>query len=528
MSIGRVQGPALKMLVDRERQIQKFKPVPYWELHMTAHKQRNIPAHHKTDKFWDKKEVSKIFAKIKKEKKATITNVSEKKFMQAPPTPFDLTTLQTESYKQFHITPKGTLGIAQTLYVAGYISYPRTSSQKLDPKLGFKKILKNLSKQKNYKKNAEELLTFKSLIPNNGKKSDPAHPALYPTGVTPKKLDDRQRKVYDLIVKRFMATFAPPAQRETVTAVLTVKNEPFIAKGTRTLTPGWHEFYAPYVKLDEVTLPALKENDQITIKKIEKIDKETSPPNRFNQSSIIRELEKRNLGTKATRADILDRLFQRGYIEGVQITASKFGIETIKALEAHTPTIVDEHLTREFEEEMKLIREGKHEQEKVLAKAKRVLIKLLKEFKVDEIKIGKKLIKAIEIQREVENTIGKCLKCKGTLKRMYSKKNKKYFIACDTYPDCELTFPLPSGALIKPTEKICTTCKHPVVLAIRKARRPQEVCIKPDCKSKKGSDITGEGETCNKCEKGSMVIRRSIYGQFLACDAFPKCRNIKK
>ena len=129
-----------------------------------------------------------------------------------------------------------------------------------------------------------------------------------------------------------MATFAEPAIRETMEVSLDVNKEIFIAKGTRTVEENWHVFYRPYVRLDEVKLPNMKEGDKVKIKKIDQIEKETQPPKRFNQSSIIKELEKRNLGTKATRADILDRLFQRGYIEGVQITVTKLGIETIKIL----------------------------------------------------------------------------------------------------------------------------------------------------------------------------------------------------
>ncbi|MEK6900467.1 MAG: DNA topoisomerase I, partial [Nanoarchaeota archaeon] len=329
MSIGRVQGPALHLLVEREKEIMSFKPEPFWRISFNGTYAKDlIEAWHKDDKIFDQEKVTKIFAKIKNAKEATISDTSAASRTQAPPTPFNLTDLQSESYALFKITPKETLAIAQNLYLAGVTSYPRTSSQQLDPKLGFRKILADLARQPYYQELAKKLLSEKELRPNNGKKDDPAHPAIYPTGQAPGNLKPKEQRIYDLIVKRFMATFAKPAVRETITATFDVKEEEFIAKGTRTLEENWHEFYKPYVKLEEVTLPKMKKGDKVAISKIEKHDEETQPPARYNQSSIIRELEKRNLGTKATRAEILDTLLRRGYAEGVKITATKLGLET--------------------------------------------------------------------------------------------------------------------------------------------------------------------------------------------------------
>jgi len=327
MSAGRVQGPALKLLVDREREIQSFVPEPFWQISLDGdYSEEKIEAWHVADKIFDKNKVDDILKNIEGSKEAKITGIKRTKRNQSPPTPFNLTDLQSESYAQFKITPKETLSLAQGLYLAGVTSYPRTSSQKLDPKLGFKKILTDLSKQPLYKELAGFLLKNKELKPNNGKKEDPAHPAIYPTGLVPGDLKPREMKVYDLIVKRFMATFAIAAVRETMNVKMDVNNELFAVKGTRTLEENWHIFYKPYLKIEEITLPDMKEGEFVNIKKIEKHDKETQPPKRFNQSSIIRELEKRNLGTKATRADILERLFQRGYVDGVKITVTKLGM----------------------------------------------------------------------------------------------------------------------------------------------------------------------------------------------------------
>ncbi|HLD00563.1 MAG TPA: DNA topoisomerase I, partial [Candidatus Nanoarchaeia archaeon] len=300
MSAGRVQGPALKLLVDREREIQQFKPEPFWQIRLDGdYKTNYIEAWHQADKIFDLKKVDKIMAVVSGAQEAVVTKVERSQRQQPPPNPFNLTTLQTEAYALFKLTPKDTLAIAQTLYLAGITSYPRTSSQILDPKLGFQKILADLSKQSAYKELCTALLKLKTLKPNNGKKTDPAHPAIYPTGLAPKELKSREQKIYDLIVKRFMATFGDAAVRETMEVSLDVKKEIFVTKGTRTVKENWHVLYKPYVRLEEVSLPEMKEKEVVTIKKIEKLDKETQPPKRFNQSSIIKELEKRNLGTKA-------------------------------------------------------------------------------------------------------------------------------------------------------------------------------------------------------------------------------------
>ena len=536
MSAGRVQGPALKLLVDREREIAAFKPEPYSEIILHGEFEKlAFEADHNLGKIFDPAVVQKIFSVVKGAKQAVVKDVKRTQREQMPPYHFDLTTLQAEGYAQFKITPKETLEIAQSLYLAGVTSYPRTSSQQLDPKLGFVKILTDLSRQMAYRDLCDELLKLKELKPNNGKKTDPAHPAIYPTGLTPNELNPKQQKIYDLIVKRFMATFAKPAVRETMEVGLDVHSELFIAKGTRTVDEQWHRFYKPYVKVDEVTLPGMKEKDIITVKDIVQENKETTPPNRYNQASIIKELEKRNLGTKATRADILDRLFDRGYIEGVQITVTQFGMRTIEVLEKYAATIVDQQLTADFEQEMDKIREGKEKQEKVLERAKKILIELLGDFKKKEKEIGKDLLGSLTEMREKQSYIGQCPGCSDG--KLVMKKGKfGMFIACDKYPDCKTTFKLPGGGLVKNSDKICTHCQHPMIIIIRKGKRPQEVCIYSGCSSK----VTAEEKTqyenieqqkvaepCPKCGK-NLVVRKSVYGQFLGCSGYPNCRYIGK
>ena len=481
LSTGRVQGPSLKILAEREIEINKFKSEPFWELESIG----DITSKHEKGMFWKEEEVKKIHNKIKKEKKAVVDSIKKSEFPQAPPFPFDLTSLQLEAYRSLRINPKDTLEIAQELYSASYISYPRTSSNQLPPSINIKKILTDLSKQKEYKELCEELLKENKLTPNNGKKQDPAHPAIHPTGVMPKKLDDRQSKIYDLIVRRTLASLAEPAKRETQTVKLIIKNEPFITKGTRTIEKGWHKFYGRHNPNKEEELPKLTEKQEIKVKKINLLAKETQPPKRYTPASIIKELEKRELGTKATRSAIIESLYNRNYVKDQSLEVTDLGLKTVETLDKYCPEILDEKMTRDLEEDMEEIREGKETKEKVIDRAKRDLDKILKHFKENEIKIGKELSVANQETLEKESIVGKCPECKkNDLRIMYSRRFKSYFVACSGYPKCKTTFSLPNYALPKPTDKLCEECKSPLVLMIRKGKRPYEYCINKQCPKK--------------------------------------------
>lgn len=479
LSSGRVQGPALKIITEREKEIQAFKPEPFWEIELEGSaKNKPLLAEHEAGKFTEKAKAELILKKTKG-KKAKIADVKRTEFLQDPPYPFDLTSLQIEAYKVFGISPKETLALAQDLYTQGLISYPRTSSQKLPTAIQYVDVIKELQKQKQYSSLCKNILNGK-LKPNEGPKSDPAHPAIYATGEIPKKLTERQQKIYDLVVKRFLATFSTPAKRQTMTIITDVNKEKFISRGTLTLEPGWHVLYEPYVKLKEEELPDVKEGDEVKLKKISLLEKETQPPKRYTEASIIRILEKKNLGTKATRAAILDALYSRQYINEKAIEATKLGLAAVETLTKYCPEILDEALTRQFEEEMDQIIEGKQKEEQIIKSAKEFLTKVLEKFKKNEKKIGEGLAEAALVTREELSTVAPCKVCnKGKLVLRRGKFG--LFIACNQYPNCKTTHSVPANALIKPTEGECPHCKSPMVLVIRKGKRPFKYCISKVC-----------------------------------------------
>ena len=538
MSTGRVQGPALKIIVGREKEIKSFVPKPFWQIQFTGdYNGQIILAWHSQDKFWEKEKADAVIKNTENQKEAVAERIERKQFSQMPPFPFDLTSLQVEAYRCFNISPKETLEIAQELYTSGAISYPRTSSQQLPPSIGYAKILNELSKQKNYSEVTKFLLQKAKIFPNNGKKTDPAHPAIFPTGIISEGLNERESKIYDLIVKRFLSTFADNAVRETMTMDINCSREIFVARGTRTIEKGWHKFYSPYVNLEEIELPNAKEGDKIKVKSIELLSKETQAPKRYTPASIIKELEKRNLGTKATRSEIVDTLFQRGYVQGKAIEATNLGISTIETLEKYCPKILDEDLTRRFELEMEKIREQKQKKEAVLEDAKDAIIKITSELKRNQKEIGIELQKANKETQDEMSFLGICPVCKeGNITMRRGKFGA--FAACNKYPDCKTIFSIPKNALIKPAKKDCEVCGFPKVLAIKKARQPQEFCLNPKCPTKIVEGEAGEqakaiaaGEIkrkCPKCSEGDIVLRSSIYGKFLGCSRYPKCRFTEK
>ncbi len=477
LSIGRVQGPALKIIVDREREIAKFKPEPYWQVLALSN---GIEFKHPKDIF-DKNRLE-IFKDIKEAEAETKKTEEHIK----PPAPFDLTTLQREAFRWHSINPSQTLQIAQKLYLDGLISYPRTSSQKIPESIQPKRIIKELEKYfPQYTKLVERA------IPIEGAKSDPAHPSIFPTGEF-KKLDDNDLKIYNLIVKRFLSAFAPDAINANKKIKLTTDKKDkegnvitFTASGLKVLEKGWTQIY-PSV-FEEKSLPDLQ--GRVKIDEIKFLEKETQPPKRYTPASLITILEKKNLGTKTTRSMIVDTLFERGYLEGKSIKATPLGIKLIEALEKNSPIIIDENLTRTMEEQMDAIQKSKKdlkEKEKsVISKAERIITDIAKEFKTKEIQIGKEILEGIEVQRQEErenNTIIDCPTCKkGSLRILYSRKTQRYFAACSSYPECRQTYSLPPNALIKKSEKTCEECKWPKLLSIKKGKRPWEFCFNPNC-----------------------------------------------
>ncbi|WP_297089908.1 DNA topoisomerase I [Thermococcus sp.] len=520
LSTGRVQGPTLKFLVDREKEIQNFKPTPYWVIKMLLEKNgEQYTAVYEKERILDENEAKRIVEEARRGP-AFVEKVEVKRQNRHPPVPFDLGTLQREAYSAFGYSPKKTLEIAQRLYERGVTSYPRTSSQKLPKNLNFRSILQNLAKLPEYKPFAHELLGKERLKPVEGKKDDPAHPAIYPTGELPKpgELTKDEANLYDLIVRRFLALFMEPAVREIMKVVINSNSHRFILSGARTVKEGWLKVYGKYVKFDEVILPAFREGEPVKVIQIKREKKKTKPPARYSPAAVIKKMEDLGIGTKATRAQILETLYSRGYIEGKRkIKVTPLGMRVVEALEKNVPDIVSVELTKAFEEKMEDIMAGKADREGVIEESKNQLIKILKVFKERELDIGKMLMETTgtgtttskaaarkagavkELSEEEEKAVkkavnkdergplvvGKCPKCGGDLVVRYNRRTGKRFVGCSSWPKCNVTYPLLQRGEIIPTDKTC--CGGAPVVKIREKGREYEICLDMNCREwKKG------------------------------------------
>jgi DNA topoisomerase-1 len=444
-----------------------------------------------------KAEADKVVESCKGQK-GFVEKIEEKTLRIPPPVPFDLGTLQSEAYRQFRYSPHKTSAVAERLYLEALISYPRTSSQKLPASIGYTNILRGLSHELIYRKLTAELLERSVLRPREGLKEDPAHPAIHPTGNIPNRaLDESERRIWDLVVKRFLGVFGNSAVRKTVKASINVKGYIFYLYGAETLDEGWMHFCKPFVRSEEVRLPPIKEGETARLTNVKREDKFTQPPPRYNPSSLLQKMEKEGIGTKATRAEIIDILRKRKYTGGqYEIIPTELGCSVVQVLHEHAPSIISVELTRNLEQKMDAILSNSEKRENVTLEAVANLKPVLAELKRKEEIFGKVLSQAIQKARLEERVVGDCPSCQnGKLMILYSRKTGKRFIGCTNYQSSSCrTFSLPQQSLVKPTGRFCKSCSWPVLMIYFRGRRPWSLCFNPDCPKKRKGKIHGNAK----------------------------------
>ncbi|HEU4606300.1 MAG TPA: DNA topoisomerase I [Nitrososphaera sp.] len=491
LSIGRVQGPTLAFAVDRELEIRLHVPDPHWTISAQFEKNgQAFSAQYEKPKVETLAKARSIMSACVG-KDGTVTDASESKAVLRPPAPFNIGDLQREAYRLFKLGPGYTLAIAEKLYLQALISYPRTSSQKLPPSIGYGKIISGISKIGSYGRLASMLLSKGRLVPNEGRMIDPAHPAIYPTGVPPRqKLSGLEFKVYDLTVKRFLATFGDPAISKHTDVAIDVNGHAFKAEGRAPVYEGWMVFYKPYVRLEQRELPELHKDDVVKNRGVEMEEKFTQPPYRYNQASLLAKMEQEQIGTKATRADIIATLFKRSYIASGRggIEATDLGFAVIDSMRAFVPAIVSTGLTRSMEEQLELVEQGSADSVFVIEQAVDKLIESLATFMEKEADIGTRIGDAASADSTKAATLGPCPVCKkGQLRMIKSYRTKKRFVGCSNYSTgCRATAPLPQKGLIRTGGKACAECGWPIVGVIFARRAKQwKICVNMQCPSKK-------------------------------------------
>lgn len=343
-SVGRVQTPVLKILTDRGLERENFKAKEYYVIEAKFIRNTfefNGSLLQKEEEVLDKESAEKIFNRIKNETFATVKSVEYNTQKEVSPVLHSLTSLQREANKVYGLTAQQTLDIAQTLYEKHkVISYPRTDSNYLSDndqgfatqilqKLGYENLEINVSANKVF--NSSKLTDHHGLVPLENC-----------------DLQGSEGQIYGLIKRRFLAAFSEDYQYQNQKVVTNVAGFLFLSKGKKVLRPGWRYFY----ENKEVLLPALKEDENIAIRKMECLQKWTQAPSEFNDASILKKMEVLNLGTPATRAGILEKLIKIDYVkrEKKALVATLKGRELISKLSGSDVTSAE--LTKEWEDKL--------------------------------------------------------------------------------------------------------------------------------------------------------------------------------
>lgn len=490
ITIGRVQGPTLFFVVKREIEINLHVPDPFWNVFADFSKAGNLIKASYSPKTIETLAKATSVVNECKERDGIVKDIRIRDRPIIAPAAFNLGELQKDAYRAFRISPSMTLSAAESLYLAALISYPRTSSQRLPHSITYKDILSKLSRNySEYREYANSLFIKENLFPTQGAKDDPAHPAIYPTGEKSKKLNALEIKIYDMIVKRFLAAFGPPAIVQDSTIVFDVRGHSFIAEGKKLVREGWIKYYKPYYHVSESFLPEISKGDMVKVQRIGKVEKFTQPSPRYNQATLLETMERNGLGTKSTRAEIINTLIKRSYLNQGKsgFEATEIGFAVINAMERFIPSAISTELTKTFEEDLEKIETGQIKDEEVIKKAVNALGATIEKIKTNESSIGQELNEAVERTSRGNLAVGVCPICHiGSLVIIKSSKTRKRFISCSQYriTGCKASAPLPQiGKLLKGKEP-CPTCGWPTITSLLGRKKPWKFCVNVKCESK--------------------------------------------
>ncbi len=528
LSAGRVQSAALKLVIDKEREIKAFKPLTYFTLdaYLESHLEAQLISYKgnklKAQELIDKKEAQEIKNELEKES-YTISSIIKKSKKSPTPPPFMTSTLQQSASSLLGFSPTKTMSIAQKLYegvttpqgVMGVITYMRTDS------LNIAKEALEEARNKILKDYGKDYLPPKAKVySSKNKNAQEAHEAIRPTSIIlePNALRDylkpEELKLYTLIYKRFLASQMQDALFESQSVVVACEKGEFKASGRKLLFDGYYKILGNDDK--DKLLPNLKENDPIKLEKLESNAHVTEPPARYSEASLIKVLESLGIGRPSTYAPTISLLQNRDYIkvEKKQISALESAFKVIEILEKHFEEIVDSKFSASLEEELDNIAQNKADYQQVL-----------KDFYypfMDKIEAGKKNIIS---QKVHEKTGESCPKCGGEL----VKKNSRYgeFIACNNYPKCKYvkqTENANDGA----KQESCEKCGGEMVQKFSRNGAFLACNNYPECKNTKSLKNTPnaneiiEGVKCPECG-GDIALKKSKKGSFYGCNNYPKC-----
>jgi DNA topoisomerase-1 len=504
LSVGRVQSPTLVLVAERERERKAFVPEAFWavRIELEADGQR-FDAVHKEERFSDQAKATAVFQKLVTPGQVTAVKQTSRKVPRLAP--FNTTSF-TSAATSLGYSANAAMRIAEDLYMAGHISYPRTDNTVYPSSLDLREALGLLAKGE-FGREAGELLARAELRPSRGDKRTTDHPPIYPTG-GPKRgeLGDREWRLYELVARRFMATLADEGVMESNRIDLTVSGEPFFARGSRIVSPGWIDYYS-YGRQKDQELPLLQEGDRVELVDKELEAKETQPPSRYGQGTLIELMEKHNLGTKATRHAIIQNLYDRGYVHGNPVEPTSMGMKMAEALQEFAPRIASPEMTAQLEKDMDLISLRDLTKEEVVTISRNLLRQAYGALEANKEAVAAKIYEGITDDR----ILGDCPKCGAhKIRIIRSKATKKRFVGCEGYPDCDQTYPLPQRGDIIGTDDICPQCGTPKIKVLG-GRRPWILCLDPYCPTKdeyreKQAARLAAGKTTGPKGKGARAV----------------------
>jgi DNA topoisomerase I len=518
LSVGRVQTPTLALLVERDQAIKEFVPSPFWDLRATATADgTEFTLKHAHGTWTDRAEAEVVYHRVEGATEGTVREFAEEETRRRPPIPFS-TTLFVAEATRLGLGAANAMRIAEDLYTQGLISYPRTDNTVYPRGLGLRTLVEKF-KEGSFAEAAEYVLTQPSFRPTRGRSETTDHPPIYPTGVVDlKKLRPDNAKVYELVVRRFLATVAPDALGIARTTSIEIRGEKFLGKGQRLTDPGWYRVY-PYSQPDELTLPVLAVGATVPVPKIELAEELTRPPRRYTQGTLIQEMERLGLGTKSTRHDVVQKLFDRHYVTPRQLEPTSTGIAVAEALRAHAPVITRPEMTHRLEEDMELVAESKKPKAEVLDESREMLREAYALLAANSAGVKETLTGALDRQ----HFVGPCPKCGGALRLARSPRGARW-VQCSNNPaTCPVTYSLPAAGFIEPApEFLCATCKTPRVKIVFRGQRPDLYCINPECAEHHKAFRIG---VCPN-SGDPLEIRYSFLGKrFVGCTGYPVCRT---
>ncbi len=539
LSAGRVQSPALRIIMEREREIRAFIPEKYWVIDGDFETNKNKVTLYCEEEPRDEKIVEKILSLGKKEE-WFIKDLKSNEQKRSPRAPFTTSTLQQTASTRLGFSPSRTMGVAQKLYEAGLITYMRTDSTNLGSQAQ-NQILALVEKK--YGKEYAEKHFYKT----KSKNAQEAHEAIRPTHINELNggYSEEQKKLYKLIWERTVSSQMADAKLLKTKIIANIEPEAlpmakaigkasgefnfpdFSANGSQVLFPGWL-ICDSSARGEDVELPSVKIGDKIKLLDIRSTEKSTEPPNRYTEAGLIKELEGRGIGRPSTYASIMKTLEDRGYVtkEGRTLFPTDTGDVVSTFLEENFAQYISDTFTAEMEDELDDISNGKRD-----------YVKTLKDFYIPfqkEVKEKDKLAKATNMGEAPEDI--KCPKCDSSMIVKLSRGGK--FYSCSKYPDCDGARTIEGKILEGPKEtgEVCPECntKHGGKLVVREGRFGTFIsCSRyPKCKfikqdeeelKKKMTDVT-----CPVCNKGKMMERRGRFGVFYSCSNYPDCKNAIK